>query len=95
MPGLRLTAPQVERLCGADRITCKAVLDALVDAKFLRVSPDGTYTRLTDGWSSRPRPAKADHVPAPARTSPKHGLALPLSLSRIPSGRTSGDRDGT
>ena len=47
MPGLRLTAVQVARLCGLDRTICKAVLDALVDMKFLRVAMDGTYTRLT------------------------------------------------
>jgi hypothetical protein len=59
MPGLRLTAAQVERLCGVERIMCKTVLEALVDARFLRVSADGIYARLTDGEIPRPRPAKA------------------------------------
>jgi hypothetical protein len=59
MPGLRLTAPQVERLCGVDPTMCRALLDALVDAKFLRQSPDGVYTRVTDGEILRSRPAKA------------------------------------
>ena len=49
MPGLRLSVAQIERLCGVDRIVCQAVLDALVDARILRVNPDGTYARLTDG----------------------------------------------
>ena len=49
MPGLRLTAAQVARLCGVEQTICQGVLDALVDVKFLRVSSDGTYSRLTDG----------------------------------------------
>jgi hypothetical protein len=44
MPGLRLTAAQVQRLRGIERLMCESVLDALVDAKFLRVKSDGTYT---------------------------------------------------
>ena len=58
MPGLRLTLEQAQRLCGVERTTCKAVFDALVDAKFLCVKSDGAYARLTDG--DVPRPAKAD-----------------------------------
>ena len=61
MPGLRLTAAQVKRLCGVDEIVCTSVLDALVDAKFLHVGIDGVYARLTDGPIPRPRPAKADN----------------------------------
>lgn len=60
MPGLRLTAAQVARLCGVERTECKTVLDALVKARFLRVSADGIYARLTDGEIPRPRPAKAE-----------------------------------
>lgn len=62
MPGLRLTAAQVERLCGVERPLCKTVLDALVEARFLRVSADGIYARLTDGEIPRPRPAKAEQT---------------------------------
>lgn len=62
MPGLRLTAAQVERLCGLERTLCRTVLDALVDARFLRVSADGIYGRLTDGEIPRPRAAKAEHT---------------------------------
>ena len=57
MPGLRLTAEQVHRLCGVERKTCRAVLDALVDEKFLCAKADGTYTRLTEGDVWRHRPA--------------------------------------
>ena len=55
MPGLRLTAEQVQRLCGIERMMCQSVLDALVDAKFLCMKPDGSYTRVTDGGNSRLR----------------------------------------
>ena len=61
MPGLRLTLEQAQRLCGVEPTLCKAVLDALVDAKFLCVKSNGTYARLTDGREAPPlRPAKAD-----------------------------------
>lgn len=49
MPGLRLTAPQAQRLCGAEGASCQAVLDLLVEERFLCRKPDGSYTRLTDG----------------------------------------------
>ena len=60
MPGLQLTLEQAQRLCGVELTLCKAVLDALVDAKFLCVKSNGVYARLTDGEVSFPRPAKAD-----------------------------------
>ncbi len=71
MPGLRLTVAQVGRLFGVKSDVCKGVLDALVDAKFLRARPDGTYTRLFDGEFPHPRPAKARHAPFVARTPAK------------------------
>ena len=52
MPGLRLKAEQVERLCGVERKVCRLVLDTLLDAKFLCVKPDGHYARLTEGHFS-------------------------------------------
>jgi hypothetical protein len=60
MPGLRLKAEQVQRLCGIERPTCETVLDTLVDAKFLYVKSDGHYLRVTDGRVPRPHPAKAN-----------------------------------
>jgi hypothetical protein len=60
MPGLRLTLEQAQRLCGVERTACKAVLDALVDAKFLCTKSDGAYARLSDGELPAPHPAKAD-----------------------------------
>ena len=63
MPGLRLTLEQAQRLCGVERILCKTVLDALVEAKFLCVRPDGTYARAIDGRDiPRPQPMKADRA---------------------------------
>ena len=64
MPGLRLTLPQAQRLCGVDRGLCEMVLNALVETKFLAVSPAGVYARLSDG-DPRLRMAKADRQPDP------------------------------
>ena len=58
MPGLHLTPEQVERLCGVERGLCRTVLDSLVDAKFLYVSADGRYARVTDGEVSSHRSAR-------------------------------------
>ena len=60
MPGLRLTLEQARRLFAVERTLCKRVLDALVEAKFLCVRPDGAYARVMDGDVGRPHPAKAD-----------------------------------
>ena len=48
MPGLRLTAPQAQRLWGLERDVCDALLAALVDAKFLSQNRDGAFMR-TEG----------------------------------------------
>jgi hypothetical protein len=58
MPGLRLKAAQVQRLCGIEGTICQIVLDALVRERFLCVRQDGHYARLTDGASGRRRAAK-------------------------------------
>ena len=57
MPGLRLTVPQVQRLCGGEGPSCQAVLDLLVEEGFLCRKPDGSYARLTDGPRLRLRVA--------------------------------------
>jgi hypothetical protein len=59
MPGMRLKTDQVQRLCGIEQNICQMVLETLVDARFLCVTPDGHYTRVTD-QQLRIRPAKAD-----------------------------------
>jgi len=58
MPGMRLTAEQVQRLCGLERTVCQIVLEALVDVQFLRVSGDGHYARY--GEMSQRRAVEAD-----------------------------------
>lgn len=63
MPGMRLTAEQVQRLCGVDASLCQLVMDSLVARKFLCLHPDGTYVRMTVD-SVRPRPLEAELSPA-------------------------------
>jgi hypothetical protein len=53
MPGLRLTIPQVQRLCGGELTACEEVLDRLVKERFLYHQADGTYARLTGGPQMR------------------------------------------
>ena len=48
MPDMRLRPEQVRRLCGIESAMCQEALDALVDAKFLRLRSDGSYVRGTD-----------------------------------------------
>jgi hypothetical protein len=60
MPGMHLKPEQVQRLCGVERGLCQTVLDSLVDAKFLCVSADGQYARVTEGQMSSYRPARPD-----------------------------------
>ena len=48
MPDMRLRPEQVQRFCGIGGPLCKDALDALVDAKFLRVRSDGSYVRGAD-----------------------------------------------
>jgi hypothetical protein len=59
MPGMRLKSEQVQRLCGVEQRLCQMALDSLVDAKFLNVTPDGHYARVTEGEVRRPRTVKA------------------------------------
>jgi nucleotide-binding universal stress UspA family protein len=70
MPGLRLTEPQVERLCSADAPTSASALHALVSAGFLRPMADGSYGR-TDLVTSDPRDpldgGRARTMPSPWR----------------------------
>jgi hypothetical protein len=46
LPGLRLTAAQVRRLCGVDDARlCESVLRAMVEIGFLAQNADGLYMR--------------------------------------------------
>jgi hypothetical protein len=68
MPGLRLTASQIQRLCGIDHTTCTTVLDSLVTVNFLCAKADGTYARLTDGAIRHQRSAKVGRSHSPSRS---------------------------
>jgi hypothetical protein len=57
MPGLRLTAPQAQRLWGLERDVCLSVLGTLVDAKFLTRTRDGAFVRLDGAVPSRVSPS--------------------------------------
>ena len=48
MPGMHLTAMQVQRLSGVDISVCRLVLDDLVRARFLYVGHDGSYSRAAE-----------------------------------------------
>jgi hypothetical protein len=45
MPGLRLTPAQATKLWGLERDACRRVIDALIDASFLRWTASGAITR--------------------------------------------------
>jgi len=44
-PGLNLTPEQANRLWGLDESICQAILDVLVDLRFLRRTAGGSYVR--------------------------------------------------
>jgi len=45
IPELKLSLAEAQTRFGLDRVTCEAVLAALVDASVLRKAPDGAYVR--------------------------------------------------
>jgi hypothetical protein len=49
MPELRLTVGQAARLWGLDRVTCEAVIDALIGSSFLRFTTAGVVIRADQG----------------------------------------------
>jgi hypothetical protein len=65
MPGLRLTEAQARRLWGLDAAACTALLEVLVDAKFLFRTREGAFMRVDQampmkaGLRSRARIAAA------------------------------------
>ena len=61
MPGLQLTVPQVQRLCGGERAACEEVLDRLVEDRFLYHQADGSYARLTGDPRRRAPHLTSDH----------------------------------
>jgi hypothetical protein len=67
MPGMRLTAPQVQRLSGVDVSVCRLVLEDLVRAHFLSAGHDGSYSRAAEE-RLRSRVAKAGLNATPIRS---------------------------
>jgi hypothetical protein len=49
IPGLHLTRNQVLRLWSLDAVMCDALLQALVDVRFLRRTHTGAYVRADGG----------------------------------------------
>ena len=47
MPGLSLTARQMQRLLAIEASVCDALIDALVAARVLRRTPSGTIVRVS------------------------------------------------
>lgn len=47
MPGLRVTIDQARRLWMLEPSQCRAVLDELVDARFLAISGGGIFVRAS------------------------------------------------
>jgi hypothetical protein len=60
MPGMSLTTTQVQRLCGVEAPACISALNTLVHDRFLWLKENGTYARVAEGATPRPRPAKAE-----------------------------------
>jgi hypothetical protein len=46
MPGLRLTDMQAQRMWGLDPASCTAIMDALIEARFLFRTRDGAVMRI-------------------------------------------------
>lgn len=59
MPGLELTMPQAVRLLGFGVDDCRYVIDALVDAGFLRWTARRTIVRTDGMW---PRDMESSYV---------------------------------
>jgi hypothetical protein len=49
MPGARLSVQEASRLSGLDVNTCAAILDAFVDAQFLKRSSTDWFVRSVEG----------------------------------------------
>jgi hypothetical protein len=43
MPGLKLTLPQIARLCDLPKELCEPAVSSLVDGGFLARTPDGSF----------------------------------------------------
>lgn len=68
MPGMRLTATQVQRLSGVALQVCQQVLEDLVHAQFLYKARDGSYSRTAEE-RVRSRMATAESKAAHVRSA--------------------------
>ncbi len=59
MPDLKLTRPQIRRLCNLADEVCGPALTALVNLGFLRRTPDGQFMRRGSGPLGAARPLSA------------------------------------
>ena len=64
MPGLRLTEAQARRLWNLDAASCRALLGALVDARFLFRTRDGAFMRLDQAMPVRGTASRRTNVAA-------------------------------
>ena len=86
MPGMHLKPEQVQRLCGVERGLCQTVLDSLVDAKFLCVSADGQYARVTDGEMASHRSrqtSESTRMPGVLTTRPRRLVDAPALQAKV------------
>ena len=56
MPGMRLTAAQVQRLCGVSSSACAEAVSRLVAEHSLVANSDGTFSRPSEGSEAPSRP---------------------------------------
>jgi hypothetical protein len=62
MPGLRLTEMQARRLWGLDAPSCTALMDALIETRFLFRTREGAFMRIERVNEHRP----VGHMPSTA-----------------------------
>jgi hypothetical protein len=77
MPGLELTMPQAVRLLGFGMDDCRFVIDALVDAGFLRWTARRTVVQTDAMWA---REEQASYVSA-RRTANRNSASFPSTCS--------------
>jgi hypothetical protein len=76
MPGLRLTPVQAQRLWGLTTAECEALMAALLDARFLRRTQDGSFI-LSDANS----PASRSSERRPRAAGARELVLTPAALS--------------
>jgi hypothetical protein len=74
MPGLCLTLCQAQRLWNLDRTTCAAVLDKLVEMRFLTRSEAGIYGRNVSDWRSKSPARSTTDSGGTVRDSSPYGI---------------------